>query len=100
MIAGPSWRQAGVLAVGTQARLPAEMTVRSLRLRPVPDSMLMAGWLIAVIAIIVIGAAAAATWPTAIAAFAFRAGHVAGVAWAALRNTGAWLLDGLRRIQN
>jgi hypothetical protein len=59
--------------------------------------MVAAGWMIALAAIIAVGAAAAIRWPTAIVEFAYRAGHAAGVAWATLRSFGAWLLECLKR---
>jgi hypothetical protein len=66
--------------------------------RQVPSTMLMAGWLIVVAAIIAIGVAAAIRWPGAPAALAFRAGYAAGLAWARLRSFGTWLVDGVRRM--
>ena len=96
MTAGLSWRQLAALADGTRAGSLVTVTVRPAP-RPVPDSMLAAGWMIALAAIIAVGAAAAIRWPTAIVEFAYRAGHAAGVAWATLRSFGAWLLECLKR---
>jgi hypothetical protein len=97
MTAAPSWRPLVALTDGTRASLPAVMTVQPAP-RPVPDSMVTAWWLIAVAAIIAVGAAAAVRRPSAAAALAYRAGHAAGVAWATLRSFGAWLLDSLKRL--
>jgi len=41
---------------------------------------------------------AAVRWRARTVALAFRAGHAAGVAWAALCSFGAWLLDSIRRL--
>lgn len=98
MTAGPLWRPVAALTAGTGSSSSAAMPVKPVLPRPVPDSMAVAGWLIAVAAIIAIGAAAAVRWPTATAALAFRAGHAAGVAWGIFRSFGAWLLDNLKRI--
>ena len=66
--------------------------------RQVPATLVVAGWLIAVAAIIAVGVAAAIRWPAAVAALAFRAGYAAGVAWARVRSFGTWLLDGAKRM--
>ena len=60
--------------------------------------MLVAGWLIAVAAIVAVGIVAAIRWPAAAASLAFRVGYAAGLAWAGVRNFGTWLLDGVKRM--
>jgi hypothetical protein len=60
--------------------------------------MVVAGWLIAVAAILAVGILAATRWPTAAAALAFRAGYAVGLAWARLRSFGTWLLGGVKRM--
>jgi hypothetical protein len=67
-------------------------------LRPVLNTIVVAGWLIAVAAIIAVGVAAAIRWPSAPAALAFRAGYAAGVAWARLRSFGTRLVHGVKRM--
>ena len=66
--------------------------------RQVPNTLLVAVWLIAVAVILAVGVAAAIRWPAAAAGLAFRAGYAAGVAWATLRSLGTWLLDGVKRM--
>jgi hypothetical protein len=91
------WRQVVALANATRAGTPALVILRP-QARPVPGSMVTAGWLIAVAAIVAVAAAAAIRWPTAVAAAAFRAGHAAGMAWATLRSFGSWLLSSIERM--
>ena len=64
--------------------------------RHVPDTIVVAVWLIAVTAILAVGVAAAIRWPSAAAALAFRAGYAAGLAWARLRSFGTAVLDGVK----
>jgi hypothetical protein len=66
--------------------------------RQVPNTVVVALWLIAVAAILAVGVAAAIRWPAAAAALAFRAGYAAGVAWARLRSFGTRLLHGVKRM--
>lgn len=66
--------------------------------RQVPNTVVVAVWLIAVAAILAVGVVAAIRWPTVAAGLAFRAGYAAGVAWARLRSFGAWLLDGVKQM--
>ena len=81
-----------------RASLGSAVILRPEQPRQVPDTVLVALWLIAVAAILAVGVAAAIRWPTAAAALAFRAGYAAGVAWARLRSFGTWLLDGVKRM--
>jgi hypothetical protein len=60
--------------------------------------MLVAGWLIAVAAVIAVAVVAAIRWPSAAAGLAFRAGYAAGLAWARLRSFGTLLVDGVKRL--
>jgi hypothetical protein len=96
MMSPPSWRQVVALADGTRAALP--VTVRPALPRPVPDTMVTAGWLIALAAIIAVGVAAAVRWPGTAAALAYRAGHIAGAVWATVKSFGGWLLAGIKRM--
>ena len=81
-----------------RASLGSAVTLQPDQPRQVPNTLLVAVWLIAVAAILAVGVAAAIRWPAAAAALAFRAGYAAGVAWARLRSFGTWLLDGVKRM--
>jgi hypothetical protein len=98
MTAGLSWRQLVAVADGTRASSLVAVTVRPALPQPVPDTMVTAGWMIALAAVVAVGVAAAVRWPTVIVELAYRAGHAAGLAWATLRSFGAWLLESLKRM--
>jgi len=97
MTAALSWRQLVVAADGTRASSLVAVTIRPGVPRPFSDTMVTAGWMIALAAVIAVGVAAAVRWPTVIVELAYRAGHAAGVAWATLRAFGAWLLESIKR---
>jgi hypothetical protein len=97
MTAVLSWRQLLAFADGTRASPLGAVIVRPALPGPVPDTMVAAGWMIALAAIIAVGVAAAVRWPSVIVDLAYRAGHAAGVVWATLRSFGAWLLESLKR---
>jgi hypothetical protein len=82
----------------TRASLASVLILRPAPPRQVSNTMAVAGWLIAVAAILAVAVVAAIRWPTAAASLAFRAGYAAGVAWARLRNFGTWLVEGVKRI--
>jgi hypothetical protein len=82
----------------TRASLASVPIPRPAKPRQVRYTIQVAGWLIAVAAVIAVGAGAAVRWPTTAASLAFRAGYAAGVAWARLRSFGMWLLDGVKRM--
>ena len=103
MTTASSWRMSAARgsltrAGLTRASLASALIFRSAPPRQVLNTMLVAGWLIAVAAIVAVGIVAAIRWPTAAASLAFRAGYAAGVAWARLRSFGAWLLEGVKRM--
>ena len=81
-----------------RARLGSAAILQPEQPRQVPSTVVVALWPIAVAAILAVGVAAAIRWPTAAAGLAFRAGYVAGVAWARLRSFGTRLLDGVKRM--
>jgi hypothetical protein len=93
----PSSRLAGALGGLTRASL-ASVLILLPPLRQVLNTMVVAGWLIAVAAILAVGVVAAIRWPSAAAGLAFRAGYAAGVVWARIRSLGTWLLDGVKRM--
>ena len=98
MTTASSWR---VIAAGgslTRASMASAPILRPAAQRQVLNTMVVAGWLIAVAAILALAVVAAIRWPNAAASLAFRAGYAAGVAWARLRSFGTWLLDGVKRM--
>src|SRR5258708_34422934 len=97
MTTASSWRPGEAYGGLTRASLASALSIQPPP-RQVPNTLVVAGWLIAVAAILAVGVVAAIRWPTAAASLAFRAGYVAGVAWARLRSFGTWLLDGVKRM--
>ncbi len=97
MTTASSWRVSAIRGCVTRASLASALILRPAP-RQVSNTMAVAGWLIAVAAILAVAVVAAIRWPTAAASLAFRAGYAAGVAWARLRNFGTWLVEGVKRI--
>ena len=98
MTSASLWRPGVALSEVTRASLASAPILRPTPPGQVLNTVVVAGWLIGVAAILAVGVAAAIRWPTAAAGLAFWAGYVAGVAWARLRSFGMWLLDGVKRV--